>query len=238
LTGLKKAVFFFVWYWLPDKRASVLTVVSLATRDVLLQYLHCDPDKIRVIHNCVSDDFKPSPRAFDSERPILLQVGTRDNKNILRVAEALKGIPCHLRIIGELDKEQLSALSRYRIDHSAVAGLPDKEMVREYENADMLVFASTYEGFGLPIIEANAVGRPVVTSNILSMPEVAGTAACLVEPFDIQDIRKGILRVICDKEYREDLVARGYENVKRFQSRRIAAEYARLYEEVNREAAG
>jgi glycosyltransferase involved in cell wall biosynthesis len=95
-----------------------------------------------------------------------------------------------------------------------------------------VVFASTYEGFGMPIVEANATGRPVVTSNIGPMPEVAGSAACLVDPFDCSSIREGIVRVIGDADYRSHLVAGGFENVKRFQADVIAAQYAAVYREV------
>jgi len=96
----------------------------------------------------------------------------------------------------------------------------------------MLVFASTYEGFGLPIVEAQATGRPVVTSNILSMPEVAGGAACLVDPFNVASIREGIAKVIQDSSYREYLVRLGFENVKRFQPENIAKNYLDIYTNI------
>ena len=76
------------------------------------------------------------------------------------------------------------------------------------------------------------VGRPVVTSNLWSMPEVAGNAACLVDPLDVASIRAGICRVIQDSAYRERLVEAGFENVKRFQVETIAAQYANLYRSV------
>jgi glycosyltransferase involved in cell wall biosynthesis len=101
----------------------------------------------------------------------------------------------------------------------------------------MVLFASTYEGFGLPIIEAQATGRPVVTSRVTAMPEVAGDGACLVDPYDVASIRSGVLRVLGDRGYRDSLVHRGFENVRRFEPGRIAAQYARLYEEVALHAA-
>ena len=110
--------------------------------------------------------------------------------------------------------------------------LSREELVEQYQRCDLLIFASTYEGFGLPIVEANAVGRPVVTSNLWSMPEVAGNAACLVDPLDVASIRAGICRVIQDSAYRERLVEAGFENVKRFQVEGIAAQYANLYRSV------
>jgi Glycosyltransferase len=82
----------------------------------------------------------------------------------------------------------------------------------------------------MPIIEAQTVGRPVVTSNCSSMPEVAGVGgACLVDPFDVASIRAGVLRVIKDPDYREALVKRGFENVCRFRPQAIARAYCALY---------
>jgi glycosyltransferase involved in cell wall biosynthesis len=126
----------------------------------------------------------------------------------------------------------MSALSENNIDYSSVANISDDEIVREYERSDMLVFVSTYEGFGLPIVEANAVGRPVITSNILSMPEVAGDAACLVDPLNVSEIKDGIRRIITDAHYRKQLVENGYRNAKRFEAAAVAGQYAQLYEEV------
>jgi len=98
-----------------------------------------------------------------------------------------------------------------------------------YRECDLVVFASSYEGFGLPILEANATGRPVVTSNVCSMPEVAGGAACLVDPFDVASIRAGVNRVLSDPAYRESLIVAGFENAKRFGAARIARAYADVY---------
>lgn len=74
------------------------------------------------------------------------------------------------------------------MSYKVYCNLSNEEIKKKYEDCDILTLVSTYEGFGMPIIEANRVGRPVITSNILSMPEVAGEAACLVNPFDIENI--------------------------------------------------
>ena len=84
----------------------------------------------------------------------------------------------------------------------------------------------------MPILEAQATGRPVVTSNVASMPDVAGDAACLVDPFSTDAIRDGVLRVIDDADYREELVRRGFENVKRFHPDVIADAYYSLYRKI------
>ena len=84
----------------------------------------------------------------------------------------------------------------------------------------------------MPIVEANVVGRPVVTSDISSMPEVAGNAACLVDPFDSASIRSGIRRVIKDVDYRSKLIANGRVNAERFDANNIAEQYLAIYKEM------
>jgi glycosyltransferase involved in cell wall biosynthesis len=232
LKGLRKVLFLLLWYWLPVKRSAVVSVISESTKKELLRYLKCDPHKIRVVHCCVSGDFIPVPKDFNINKPIILQIGTGKNKNLLCVAEAIKGIPCHLRIVGELSHDQSFHLRKFDTEYSAVHNISDKQVLKEYQDCDMLVFVSTYEGFGLPILEAQATGRPVVTSNIMSMPEVAGDGTCLVDPYDVTAIRKGILKIINDSSYRKELVQHGFENVKKFRPEKIAAQYVELYKQI------
>lgn len=232
LQGLRKRFLFFFWYWLPEKRSSLVTAISESTKRELLRYLRCDPDKIKVVYNPISDSFKPMPKVFCEEKPTILQVGVSDNKNIPRVAKSLKGISCRLRIIGVPTLKQEMTLKENGIEYSSVSNISNAKVIQEYQNCDMLVFVSTYEGFGLPIVEANATGRPVVASNMLSMPEVAGDAACLVNPFDVESIRDGILRVVHDSKYREELVSNGFRNIERFDPKVIAAQYVELYKEL------
>lgn len=233
LSSLRRSVFIFFWYWLPIRRSALVTVISQSTKDELLRHVKIAPEKIRVVHDCVSTAFPPNVKLFNAAKPVILQIGTRSNKNVERVAEALKGIPCHLRIIGLLNLDQVTMLLKYEVEYSCAANLSDEDVVDEYRRCDMVVFASTYEGFGLPIVEAQSTGRPVVTSSLMSMPEVAGNAAYLADPFDVGSIRKGILKVIKEPLYREELVRRGFENVKRFQAEKIAREYVSIYRELN-----
>lgn len=231
--GLAYARILWFWYRLPGRRVAAITVISEFSKNELMRYVHCDPRLVHVIPNPVPAGFVPWPKDFDTKTPVLLQVGTSEhNKNLCRVAEALRGIPCRVDIIGRLTDRQRQALENNAISYTQQSGISDSEVVERYRKCDMVVFASTYEGFGMPIVEANATGRPVVTSNIGPMPEVAGSAACLVDPFDCSSIREGIVRVIGDADYRSHLVAGGFENVKRFQADVIAAQYAAVYREV------
>lgn len=231
--GLQRLILLWFWYRLPVRCVAAVTVISDFTRDEVVHYTNCNREIIHVIPDPTPNEFVPWPKAFQKEVPVILQVGTKEhNKNICRVAEALSGIPCRLDIIGRLTKRQRDALEGSRISFMEHSNLSDRQVVEKYRECDLVVFVSTYEGFGMPIAEANATGRPVVTSNIPPMTSVAGSAACLVDPFDSTSIREGVLRVIGDAEYRNDLVARGFENAKRFDAETIAAEYAALYKRV------
>jgi len=232
LKGWRRALFLFLWYWLPIKRVALVSVISDCTKKDLLRYIKIDPRKVRVVYCPVSDDFKPVAKEFNAAKPVVLQIGTGLNKNVARMVQALQGIPCHLRVVGNLDEDQLTVLRQCGVEYSSVSNISDAQVVDEYRQCDMLVFASTFEGFGLPIVEAQATGRPVVTSNILSMPEVGGNAACVVNPFDVSNIREGIMKLINEPLYRDELVRRGFENVKRFQADSIAKQYVAIYQEL------
>ena len=232
LNGIRRKIFIIFWLRLPIRRSAIVTVISQATRRELLKFARVDPHKILVIYDCVSGEFQPAPKVFDPGKPVILQVGTAPHKNLERVAEALRGIPCCLRVIGRPDERQTGLLEQCGIDYSAAADIPDKSMAAEYRRCDMLVFASTYEGFGLPIVEAQATGRPVVTGGLAPMSEVAGKSACLVDPFDPASIRQGILKIINDDDYRGELVRRGLANVERFKAENIAARYLDIYQRI------
>jgi glycosyltransferase involved in cell wall biosynthesis len=232
LTGLKRWLFRLIWLRIPVRRSRIITVISNATRDHVQRALGDISADIRVIPDCLCDGFDPYPKPFNTDRPTVLIIGLSPNKNFHRVAQALHGIPCNLRVIGHLTPELTKTLVKHEISYTSASRLTDQAIIEEYRKCDLLVFASTSEGFGLPILEAQAVGRPVITSNVSPMPEVAGDGAELVDPFDTGSIRAGILRVISNEQRRKELVERGFSNARRFSATAIAEQYAELYREV------
>ena len=234
LRGLRRWIYWFFWLWLPIQRSSVVTVVSKSTQVELLRYVRINPKKIRLIYNGVSEEFAFSKKVFCQSAPVLLQVGTAPNKNLERVARALKGKNCKLVILGRLSFSQIQSLEMAGVAYESLGDLSRGQVVEQYKLADIIIFASTYEGFGLPIVEANAIGRPVITSNRGSMKEIGEGAACLVNPEDVNSISAGIDRVISDNAYRHKLIKGGLENIKRFSCADSAANYEAIYKELLR----
>ena len=231
--GLRKALLDWLWFRLPAKSAQMITTISESAKKDILKYADVPEEKIRVIPVAVSPLFKWTPKEFGASCPRILQVGTKKNKNIVRLIPALAGLPCKLQIIGPLTDSLRNQLDASMISYENWSNLRLDEVVRKYQQCDLLTFCSTYEGFGMPIVEANVVGRPVVTSGVSSMPEVAGNAACLVDPFDTASIRAGISRVIEDADYRSELIANGRINAERFDANNIAEQYLAIYREMD-----
>jgi len=235
LTGLRRQIVKLFWYSLPASRVSYITVISEETKRQLLKEIRFSAKRIRVIPVSVSYLFQPHPKAFQKQCPRILQVGTKANKNLLRLAEALRGISCEVDVVGPMTAEQVAAFQSNEISHRVHTGLSQEEIVELYRLSDIVSFVSTHEGFGMPIVEAQWTERVCVTSNCSSMPEVAGDGACLVDPFEIASIRSGFLKVISDSAYRERLIENGRTNRLRFDSQRIANQFADLYAEMLRD---
>jgi glycosyltransferase involved in cell wall biosynthesis len=232
MSGAKREIARLLWFDIPTRYAKRVTCISGFTKNQLLAAVpELDPRKISVIHNPISADYFWTPLKPMRRRPRLLQIGTgRHNKNLEGVAKAIEGIDCELHIVGRLDNNQQDMLESLGIDYYSQYNLEEIQLVDCYQQADIIVFASKYEGFGLPIIEAQAIGRPVVTSNLCSMPEIAGGAALLVDPFDSRGIREAILTLVENQCLRKELVEKGLENVKRFDRRVIAELYMEEYQ--------
>jgi glycosyltransferase involved in cell wall biosynthesis len=231
---LARLVLKWLWIILPVKRSAVITTISHSTKTELLKFVKVAPSRVFVIHVPISEQFIPKPKVFNKAEPRILQVGTAPNKNVAMLVRALKGIPCILEIVGVVNEELTIQLSESGVKFTSSNNLSNQEILEKYNSADIISLISTYEGFGMPIVEGNAVGRVVITSNILSMPEVAGDSAHLVNPFEVISIRTGILRIIEDDAYREKLIRNGFENRKRFDASEIANRYVEIYDSIER----
>ena len=168
------------------RAARRLIAVSEFTKGELVELLRVPPERIRVVPNAVEDVFAPEGPRADGD--YVLAVGTLEpRKNLPRIARAVDG---ELRVVG--------ARGWGGVDPPAnvtwLGEVPDDELAALYRGARCLVYASLYEGFGIPAAEALACGCPVVTSAGSAMAELAGGEAVLVDPTDVDAIRDGIAR--------------------------------------------
>ncbi len=229
---IKRNIIKYFWFKIPVKKVKYVTVISDFTKKQVIKYLKIPENKIHIIPNCISPELKYFPKNELSPKPILLQIGTKTNKNIPNLIKAIKDIDCKLIIIGKLRDEQTLLLEKYKTDYENYSNLSYAEIIEHYKNCDIVAFASTYEGFGVPIIEANAIGRPIITSNISPMREVANNSAILVNPDEIDEIKEAVTKLINSKEYRNELVMKGLVNVKKYSAKNIAKEYVKLYKTI------
>ncbi len=229
---IKRAIIKFFWFSLPLRRVKFVTVISEFTKQELLKNFKIKQSKVFVINNCISDNYKYFQKDEPSKKPVILHIGTKANKNLGRVINSLDGIECKLLIIGKLSESQVSYLNLKNVNYESFYNLSKEEMLKKYIESDILLFASTYEGFGMPIIEANAVGRPVITSSLEPMRSVAADSALLVNPFNEEEIKEAVLKLLDDKKLRNDLIEKGLENAKKYRAEYIAKQYVEIYDKI------
>ncbi len=235
LQGWRRSVLKLFWYTLPARCVSRITVISEETRQQLLREIDFPAERIHVIPVSVSPLFVASPREFSRDIVRVLQVGTKQNKNVDRLVQALQGLPVHLDIVGPISAELQSLLQRCAVPYTSHGRLSDEQLVERYQQADIIAFVSTHEGFGMPIVEAQCVERVCITSQCSSMPEVAGAGACLVDPYSAESIRAGFQRVITDADYRRQLICAGRVNRQRFDAGKISEQFEEVYQLIELE---
>lgn len=230
------------------KRAKHIIAVSQNTKRDLVKLLGIDEAKVTVVYNGVEHDiFKPNgskPAPF----PYILYVGSeRPRKNLRRLLEAFSGLKKSgefndLKLVkvgtpgrsGAFRKSLLHTIAELGLDGQVVftEHVSDHELADLYGAAKALVYPSLYEGFGLPVLEGMACGCPVVASNTSSLPEVAGNAALLVDPCDVDALREAIARVLQDEQLRRRLTAEGLERSKQFSWASSASQTLAVYQEI------
>ncbi len=227
---LKRIIIRFLWFYLPLKLATKVICISEATKYSIQKIVN--RNDIQVIYDSVDPNLKPYPIMHDTICPNILIIGTNENKNLYRMMQAVSGLNLTITIVGHLT----DALQQHIIDLKLrcinVYDLSDLEIIDQYINCNIVLFCSLYEGFGMPLIEANAVGRPVITSNIPVLKEVGSNAALYVDPYSVESIRSGLKTVMADEILRNKLISNGFINAKRFEQGQILRQWICLYNRI------
>ncbi|MFQ5792519.1 MAG: glycosyltransferase family 4 protein [Acidobacteriota bacterium] len=236
-----------------DRSELVLTVSSSSKRD-LLTFFEVRPEKILVIPNGIdpsiteglsSEELKRVKERFQiAGRTVLFVGNVKPHKNVERLIAAFAKIREHpdfsdLTLIVVGDEISKYPSLRRTVERHQVRGhvrffgfVPELTLAALYKTADVFVFPSLYEGFGLPPLEAMANGTPVVTSNISSLPEVVGHAALTVDPYNIDEIARATKRILTDPELRSRLIADGYKRAQCYSWDRSVTQVHQAYQKA------
>lgn len=205
-----------------EKEIDIVIAVSESTKRDLMEVSKIPENKITVIYEAAGEQFKPQAekdvqefkkRMNLPEKFVLSIGGIGERRNLDRVKKIAK----NYNLI---------------ITREDIPLIPDEEMPLLYASAAVLLYPSFYEGFGLPILEAMACGTPVITSNVSSMPEVAGESALLVDPFDENDMQNKIDNLMGSKILKDELRAKGLKRAKLFSWEKTAEHTMEVYKKV------
>jgi glycosyltransferase involved in cell wall biosynthesis len=236
--------------------ADVIAAVSHATRQTLIEYFHTPPEKITIIPNGIRSYFRritdpillsATRHKFGLKHPLVLGVGTLEpRKNHLGLIKAFhkaqsaaekKQRPAMLALAGGpgwLYDETQRLIAKLKLENKVrfLGRVSELELITLYSMADVFVFPSFYEGFGVPPIEAMACGAPVITSNTSSLPEVAGDAALLIDPHNTGEIARAMLRVLENEQLRDELRQKGYVRAQHFTWPKSASKMLSVYQQL------
>jgi len=235
--------------------ADGIITISEASRRDIVSHLGTPAEKVRVVYLAADlPAAEVEPQLLDTvlrkhglrQGFVLTMGGTEPRKNMERVIAAYLALrragamERQLVIIGKpwpgrpwpnvLDGDRWETAGIHRLGF-----VPDEDLTHLYRAASCFVFPSLGEGFGLPVLEAMACGTPVITSNISSLPEVAGDAALLVDPYAVEAIARAIVSVITSPNLAAELAAKGCRQASRFSWEKVARETVAVYEEVYRQ---
>ena len=235
-------------------RANLVLADSQSTKDDLVELLGVAPDRIEVVYPGVEKRFRPIEdqallekvrKRYDLPPRFILGLGTlQPRKNFTRLIEAFASLQVckfaslHLVIAGGkgwLYEEIFATVEQLSLKKKVVfpGFVADEDLPALYNLADLFVFPSLYEGFGLPPLEALACGTPVITSDASSLPEVVGEAGPMVEATDVEALAEAMKRVLEDDALRERMIAKGMKQARKFTWEQAAAKLLNLYEAIS-----
>jgi len=232
----------------------IITISNYSKKD-LIDHLNIPSDKISVVDLGVNKRF--FKKVSDTEKKYVLDkyylvkdffifIGTlQPRKNVIRIIKAHHELPKEVKknhplvIVGQYGWNSEDLMNEINMMTQKKEGIwlsyvEQDELYALLQSAICIVYPSLYEGFGLPVIEGFASECPVITSNITSLPEVAGNAALLVDPYSTEDIKNAMLRIVKDDDLRKKLISNGNEQVKKYSWDKVAKRHLKIFNEIQK----
>jgi glycosyltransferase involved in cell wall biosynthesis len=234
-------------------RADLVLADSQSTKDDLVELLGVDASRIEVVYPGVEERFRPIEdqahlqgvrERYSLPPRFILGLGTlQPRKNFIHLIEAfadLRFAICDLHLViaggkGWLYEEIFATVEQLGLEEKVIfpGFVADEHLPAIYNLADLFVFPSLYEGFGLPPLEALACGTPVITSDASSLPEVVGEAGLMVEATDVEALAEAMKQALGDAALREGMIVKGMKQAKKFTWEKTAAKLLSLYEAIS-----
>lgn len=230
LNLVPKIYSYLINFYIPSlKRNIKYHCISNYTKTQFLNVLPFKKNNTFVSHNPIDNSFVNSDKILKEtpkkDKVILLHVGTGKRKNLEAVIEAIQEDPKYkILIVGVLSDYQKELLSKYSIDFENFIDLPKGDLINLYRQSDIVTFPSNCEGFGMIVIEANAMGKPIIAGDIEVLHEVGKDSALYVTPGDVEEIKKSLHLLLNNEDFKRNMIRRGLKNIKRFNIKKLNKE--------------
>lgn len=226
---LDKVYKYLLWIFFPVLLSDAVVCITPSTLNNIKKLFNSK--KLLIItHHVVPSILRDIKKTFNKECPRLLQIGTEVNKNLETTLAVIKDMKCKLVVLKPMTEKQKRIAEEYSIEYDNKWGVPYEDVVKEYQQCDVVLFPSSFEGLGVPILEGQAAGRIVITTNKDPMKWVAGNGAVFLnDPRDVDEYRDKLRKVIEDDDYRNNLIEIGKKNVERFSLDASVRRYMSLY---------
>ncbi len=233
------------------KNIDMIIADSENTKKDIIKYFKIEEEKIKVVYLGIDGKFKPLENInningnYDINSPFILYVGTLEpRKNIPSLIKAYyklrkKGVEHKLVIAGGKGwkyKQIYEQVNKLKLQKEVIfmGYVPEDDLPKMYNAADLFIYPSFYEGFGLPPLEAMACGCPVITSNTSSLPEVVGDAGIMIDPYNIDELASAMDEILSNERLREEMIKKGLRRAKIFSWEKTAEETMQVYNEIHK----
>ena len=234
------------------ERSDLIITISESAKSDIIKHFNVDEKKIKIVtpgidlekysYNYNDIELENIRKKYKLPEKYILYLGTIEpRKNIERIVKAFKKYKkefnddLKLVIVGKKGwkyENIMKLIESMGTDIMITGYIDEEDKIPIYKFAQIFVFPSLYEGFGMPVLEAMASGTPVITSNISSMPEVAGNAGILIDPFNENEIFEAYKKILLDKKLQRKMIQKGLEQAKKFQWKKSVEILEQIYEKM------